>query len=328
MGIFFTFKYLFAIIFLLLSSFHILAQNDNPAIATLADVEGSVQVFKKSSKSRTGVHGMLLFEGNKLLTHNKSKTTVKYRDGSIIRLFQNSTLTLNSSEEQPTNERTFKFQLALKSGSLRGRFVKGLQRTMIRTPTAIIGIKGTSFRISENNNLATVSLTEGKLEISNITSKTILKPGQWIHSFNRTTELKENVSQIPNLLYMKTDKYELDFGNGESKQLDFNLQLQESISGTALNRSGMVVLESDYKNIKLPKPFLLNERGFARILVDIDPPNPKNTKFNGLVTIRAFMDGENFDDVSEGLIVLKFINSNNKRVLLLDPNKGAIMQEE
>ena len=78
MGIFFTFKYLFVIIFLLLSSFRILAQNDNPAIATLLDVEGSVQVFKKSSKSRSGVHGMLLFEGNRLLTHNKSKTTIKY----------------------------------------------------------------------------------------------------------------------------------------------------------------------------------------------------------------------------------------------------------
>ena len=328
MGIFFTFKYLFIIVFLLLSSFNIYAQNDNSAIATLINVEGVVQVFQKSSKARSGVHGMLLFAGNKILTHTKSKTTVKFREGSIIRLFQNSTFILNSSIEQSTKKRTFKFELALKSGSLRGRFIKGLQRTMIRTPTAIIGLKGTSFRITDNNNIATVSLTEGKLEISNISSNAILKSGQWIHNFNRTTELKENIVQIPNLLYMKTDKYELDFGNREPKQLDFSLQLQKSISGTALKRSGLVVFESDYKNIKLPKPFLLDERGFARVLVDIDPPNPKNTDFNGLVTIRAFMDGEKFEDVAEGLVVLKFINSSKKRVLLIDPNDGIIIQDE
>ncbi|MDG1486908.1 MAG: FecR family protein, partial [SAR324 cluster bacterium] len=257
-----------------------------------------------------------------------SKSTVEYRDGSRVRLFQNSTLVLNLSEEQTTNKRTFKLQLTLKNGSLRGRFVKGLQRTKIRTPTALIGIKGTSVRISENNNKATVSLTEGQVEVSNLYSSTTLNPGQWLTDFDRNTDLTQNVTQIPNLLFLKTAEYELDFRNAKSKQLDFSVQLQNSISGKSITRSGQVIFESDYKNIRLPKRFMLNDRGFARVLIGLDPPSLTDPEFKGLITIRAFMDGEGFDDVTEGHLVLKILNLGRKRTLLLDPDKGVSIKED
>ncbi|MBC8220246.1 MAG: FecR domain-containing protein, partial [Proteobacteria bacterium] len=230
--------------------------------------------------------------------------------------------------EQSTNKRTFKFQLTLKNGSLRGRFVKGLQRTRIRTPTAIIGIKGTSVRISENNNKATVSLTEGQVEVSTISSKAILNPGQWLTDFDRNTDLTKNVAQTPNLLSLKSPEYELDFRNGKSKQLDFSVQLQNSISGKSVKRSGKVIFESDYKYIRLPKRFLLNEQGFARVVIGLDPPSLTDPEFMGLITIRAFMDGEGFDDVNEGHLVLKVINLGQKRTLLIDPDKGVSKKED
>ncbi|MDG1488384.1 MAG: hypothetical protein P8R40_09365, partial [SAR324 cluster bacterium] len=53
------------------------AQSENPAIATLLNVDGAVKVFnEKSPKGRQGSHGMLLFAGNKILTSAKSKSTV------------------------------------------------------------------------------------------------------------------------------------------------------------------------------------------------------------------------------------------------------------
>lgn len=329
MRIYFPFKYLFIIFLFSLSSAQGSAQSENPAIATLLNVDGAVKVFNENSpKGRQGSHGMLLFAGNKILTSAKSKSTVEYRDGSRVRLFQNSTLVLNLSEEQTTNKRTFKFQLTLKSGSLRGRFVKGLQRTKIRTPTALIGIKGTSVRISENNNKATVSLTEGQVEVSNLYSSTTLNPGQWLTDFDRNTDLTQNVTQIPNLLSLKTAEYELDFRNAKAKQLDFSVQLQNSISGKSITRSGQVIFESDYKNIRLPKRFLLNDRGFARVLIGLDPPSLTDPEFKGLITIRAFMDGEGFDDVTEGHLVLKILNLGRKRTLLLDPDKGVSKKED
>ena len=48
----------------------------------------------------------------------------------------------------------------------------------------------------------------------------------------------------------------------------------------------------------------------------------------GLITIRAFMDGEGFDDVNEGHLVLKVINLGQKRTLLIDPDKGVSKKED
>ena len=303
------------------------AQSSEPAIASLLKVEGVVEaVTAKSPKGRRGINGMLLFSGDKINTAENSKATIEYRDGSRVRLFQNSQLVLNFSEEQATSKRTFKFQLSLNKGSLRGRFLKGLQRTRIRTPTAQIGVKGTTLRVKDNDNRATVSLTEGQVEISNLTSRTILNPGQWLNDFSRTEDLTKKVSPMPNILHIKTFDYELDFRDGKSKELKFSVQLQHDISGKSVARSGIVMFESDYYSIHLPKSFMLDKKGFARVLVGIDPPRLIDPEFNGLITVRAFLDQEGFDDVAEGSLVLKILNAGKKRTLLIN-TEGSVTEK-
>ena len=69
------------------------AQSSEPAIASLLKVEGAVEaVTAKSPKGRRGINGMLLFSGDKINTAENSKATIEYRDGSRVRLFQNSQL--------------------------------------------------------------------------------------------------------------------------------------------------------------------------------------------------------------------------------------------
>ncbi len=300
------------------------AQSNEPAIASLLELEGAVEaVTSKSPKGRRGINGMLLFAGDKISTAKNSKATIEYRDGSRVRLFQNSQLLLNFSEEQATSIRTFNFQLSLNKGSLRGRFLKGLQRTIILTPTFQILVKGTTVRIKDNDNRATVSLTEGQVEVSNLSSKTILNPGLWLHDFGRTENLTEKVAPLPIILHLKTFDYELDFRDGKSKKLKFSVQLQHDISGKSVARSGLVVFESDYYSISLPKRFMLDKKGFARVLVGIDPPRLTDPEFNGLINIRAFMDQDGFDDVAEGSLVLKILNVGKKRTLLINPEGGV-----
>ena len=303
------------------------AKSKKPAIATLLQVEGTVgAVTTRSPKGRRGINGMLLFAGDKINTAKNSKATIEYRDGSRVRLFQNSHLVLDLSEEQVTSRRAFKFQLSLNKGSLRGRFLKGLQLTKIRTPTAQIGVKGTTIRIRDIDNRATVSLTEGQVEVSNLSSKTILNPGQWVHDFGRTEDLSEKIAHLPHILNLKTFDYKLDFQDGKSKQLKFSVQLQHHISGKSIARSGLVVFESDYYSIQLPKRFMLDNKGFARVLVGIDPPRLTNPEFKGLITIRAFMDQDGFDEVAEGSLVLKILNASNKRTLVINP-EGSVTEK-
>ena len=294
-------------------------------VASLVNLQGTVKVLtKKSQKFKFAREGMLLFNGNKIITSLNSKTGILYRDGSKVRLFQNSELILNLSEETFNKKRSFKYLLTFKKGALRGRFMKELQNTKIRTPSAIIGIKGTSFRILEKDNNSTVSLTEGMLEVSNLTSKTTIETGQWLSGFEPNSNLAKKVAFLPNILALKTNFYEINFKKGESKQIDLSLQIQNRISEKIINRSGSIILESDYNKIYLPRRIFLNERGFAKILLKIDPPSLNEQNFFGLIKIRAFIDEEGFDDVAEGLLVLKIKNFRKKRTLLLHPDRGIV----
>ena len=99
MQIFFLFKNLLFFAVLSLNATLVPAQDSSPAIATILQIEGSVEVLTNvSPKGLRGRDGMLLFAGNKIRTAGKSKATVEYRDGSRIRLFQNSELLLDLSD--------------------------------------------------------------------------------------------------------------------------------------------------------------------------------------------------------------------------------------
>ena len=57
------------------------AQSNESAIATLLQLEGTVEaVTTKSPKGRRGINGMLLFAGDKISTAENSKATIEYRD--------------------------------------------------------------------------------------------------------------------------------------------------------------------------------------------------------------------------------------------------------
>ncbi len=327
MSRFFSLKYLIIIFILTCDSQEFLSANSRipDVIATLINLEGTVKVkTKESQRGEYAREGMLLFNGNKILTSSNSKTSILYRDGSRIRLFQNSKLILNFSEEKIKGKRNFNKLLTLNEGSIRGRFRKGIQRTKIRTPTAIIGIKGTSFRISEKKNITTVSLTEGQLEVSNLLEKVVINTGQWLHKFNPYSNLSKILAPLPKILSLKTNVFEINFKDGNSKQVELIIQIQNTTNEKSIKRSGYLVFESNYKNMNIPRRVFLNEDGFAKILIVIMPPIIDDQEFFGLINIRAYMDDEGFDDVAEGLLVLKIKDFGKKRTLLLHPDIGVL----
>jgi len=72
------------------------------------------------------------------------------------------------------------------------------------------------------------------------------------------------------LLNLKTDEYEFEFRNGNSIQIEFSVQIQNSVSSKIVKRKGLVIFESDYNRIRLPKRFMLDANGYARVLVGIE----------------------------------------------------------
>ena len=66
------------------------SKNYNP-VASIVNLEGIVKIqTKESQKFKYARDGMLLFNGNKIITSINSKTGILYRDGSKVRIFQNS----------------------------------------------------------------------------------------------------------------------------------------------------------------------------------------------------------------------------------------------
>ena len=60
----------------------------------------------------------------------------------------------------------------------------------------------------------------------------------------------------------------------------------------------------------------------------VSPPSITDQGFSGLITIRAFMDDDGFDDVAEGHLVLKRTNLGKKRTLLIDPDYGVVGKQD
>ena len=89
-------------------------------------------------------------------------------------------------------------------------------------------------------------------------------------------------------------------------------------------RGGPVRLETDYYSVQMPQQVFLESDGFIRFPIEIDPPRKDDLEFDGLIQIRANMDDIGFDDVGEGMMVLRVVNGQRKRSLLIDPQSDLI----
>lgn len=297
------------------------------AIATLSKVTGKVEVrLAKNKKVTIGRNGLLLYPSDQIATGSNGRVTILFRDGSEIRLFENTQFVIESGHEVPTEKRSFRYKLFMKLGSVWGNFMRGRQKTNIRTPTATIGVKGTTLRISDTKEKgANVSLTEGLITVKNDTSEIELLPGKRIKNFSKRDQLSEKVEDIPSKLFMKTENYQLDFKSTAWQTVRISIQMGNVASGKYVKRPGNVYLRSDYYNVRFPSDVKLDSEGFIRIPVKIGPPRTKDKEFDGKVIIWAVMDEADMDDVGAGNLTLKVKTPGKRRHFQLDADSGDII---
>jgi len=117
------------------------------ATASIKDIQGNVDVERKGNII-TARKGLILHDNDLVLTNSRSKVTIIFRDGSVIRLFSNTKFLIEKSVEVKKGTRKFINRFILRVGSFWGKFTKNIQNTVIKTPTATCGIKGTSVSLS------------------------------------------------------------------------------------------------------------------------------------------------------------------------------------
>ena len=296
---------------------------DEDIIASLQRVSGSVSVQQARTKAKvTGRNGLLLRAGDTIITAENSRATIKFRTGSEVRLFPRTNFVVEAKEEKGKG-RFFNVNLVMKLGSFWGNFVKRRQVANISTPTATIGIKGTTLRVVDRSSKARVSLTEGLIDVSNERETVELQPGKRIRDFGPTESIANKVEDIPYKLDLKSEKRELEFTNRRPEEVFVTVQLIDIKSGKPIRRSGPVYLRSNYDKITYPAKADLDQRGFLRVPLQIAPPEPADAKLSGNVYVWAVLDQEEADDTAEGRILFKIPVPAGKTKIRVESQSGS-----
>jgi FecR protein len=296
---------------------------DEDIVASLQNLTGKVNVVQKTNgETVMGRIGLLLRAGDTVVTADQARATIKFRDGSEIRLFQNTRFVLQGSKESAGNDRSFKLDLLLKAGSLWGNFVKQRQTATLTTPTATIGIKGTTLRVSDEDNKARVSLSEGVIDVKNDAKTVELNAGQLLTPFGRSDDLAKDIQPIPFKVDIKADKRQLTFDKNQPEPVFINLQLINVSTGREVARSAKIYFRSNYDRVSFPANAQLDERGFARVSLNFAPPEPSDGALNGNVFVWAVVDQSDADDVGEGRALFSIPVPAGSDKIRVDANKG------
>ena len=133
-------------------------------MATLYPSTGVVEVtLSKSMRTTQGREGLLLYERDLVRTGVDGKATILFRDGSEIRLFENTEFQIQEASEQGAGERSFRRKLFLRFGAFLSNFFGRSDHTVIETPHFQLKPEGTSFHVQASKEQGSVALFSGKL---------------------------------------------------------------------------------------------------------------------------------------------------------------------
>ena len=292
-------------------------------VASLDRLDGRVQVVQaESGKTIQGRNGLLLKAGDTVVTRAKTRVTIKFRDGSEVRMFPDSQFVIQNIKESQTKTRSFSYKLFLKVGSIWGKFTPQRNLAEIKVPTATIGIKGTALRATHRNDKSRVALTEGLVEVSNNRGAVNLTPGKRLDNFTRTDDLRKKVQDIPYKIDIKSDKQNLKFSRDKAEEVFVTLQMVDIKKGSEVRRAGKVYFRSNYDRIVYPPEANLNQRGFARVPLKILPPETTDDKLDGNIYVWALIDEETADDTAEGRILFTFPVKTGKEKIQVEADSG------
>lgn len=276
-------------------------------VAHLDRIQGRVNVRQAATEQMVqGRDGLLLRIGDLVTTETEARATIQFRDGSEIRLFSDTSFLIESAKESTGTERSFTTKVFMKLGSFWANFVRERQTASVDTPTATIGIKGTTLRVVERDNAARVALTEGLIDVSNARSTVELEPGFRLTEFTRRDDLAAKIEPIPFKVDIRSETRELDFSDNRPVTAYVTLQLIDIESGANVARSGPIYLRSNYDKITYPPEPRLDEQGFARVPLTFAVPEPADGELDGNIYVWALLDRENADDTAEGRVLFRF----------------------
>ncbi len=294
------------------------------AVASIKAIAGDVKI-QRLKRNIPGRRGLVLNDQDVVITGYKAKTTILFRDGSEIRIFQNSRFIIEKTEELKGSQRGFLNNFFLKAGSFWGKFTKNRQRTKIVTPTATCGIKGTSVSFSERNGQLNVSLSSGLIELENEDEKVTLKAGKMVKGIKQTGIFNDKIEDLPYRLAIEPDNRHIKVPTvGNTGKIDFTIQVTNVKTKRNVSRSGDLFFSLKSDKIIFPESVKLNDRGYARVSAIINPFQ-KADFGDGRIEIEVLAEGEQAMDIGTGQTLLTFdVPKKHQKIIRIDATSGEI----
>src|SRR5215470_14645656 len=144
-------------------------------IGTVAATQGAADIGRGGTWTPAAV-GMTVQLGDQLRTGSDGQVRVVFRDDSVIDLSPSSALTIDDQVFDPSGGR-FSSLLRLVQGKARA-LVSGYYKTSgatyeVQTPTAVAGVRGTSFLVAYNPDVDATDVVgiHGQIEVRNLAER-------------------------------------------------------------------------------------------------------------------------------------------------------------
>lgn len=192
-------------------------------IAIIIHARGNVTTYDAKTKKTISIRrGTKLYAGSKIVTKDKGFASVRFTDGSLVRVRPNSTCTIEGKREKSG---WFK-NLFVEVGTVFSQIVKQRGAFQITTPTSVASVKGTAFWTKQEFKGGTYYFGEdGVVELSNEKGWALLRKGEtgYVSSKNSRPIVRAT---------KKGEKPELEEGKGSIDDLEFEFKNNQGDSKT------------------------------------------------------------------------------------------------
>ena len=274
-----------------------------PALAVLSRIKSKVKTGY-SKKMTEGFNGQMLLRRYRVRTEKKGRATIFFNDGSEVRLFGETELTIGAKKSR--NYRWVRYRLFLHTGSFWGHFVRGKNPVEIGGGGMRLQLSDASLRFSREKTGIDITVPSGMAKVSNKSSSVKLLAGQRLYQVRKNDFLPQKISLIPNQLKLWIEPSAPVFKGKESLKLNLHFQIVRYGTDRPVDRPGSVYLISNYYNLKMPDSIRLNSDGKAKATIEVAPPRSNDRTFEGTVTLHSIMDQSGYNDVQDGLLKVRF----------------------
>lgn len=138
------------------------------AVAKISFPLGNVLVLKKGEKKmQKAGFNQKLYPGDKIRTQKQARCEIKYNDGSVIRIDQQSIYTIIKVQ---TAAKEKKVESSLSLGSLWANIKKLANKAdnwLLRSPSAVVAVRGTVYRMETSEDKSSkVMVYEGSVNVA------------------------------------------------------------------------------------------------------------------------------------------------------------------